>query len=75
MEIPKLVPVVVEPAVETQPTEAEILKEIGFHHPHERTPSNWAIEARDEGTIWARNRMTMRVFEGQMELFNVLLKA
>jgi len=75
MEIPKItIPQVEQTPVVEQDTAVE-QELVGFQHPHERVPSNWAIEPRDNGEIWARNRMTMRVFEGSMELFNVLLRA
>ena len=59
---------VVEPVV--QPV---ITDESAFST-RERTPSDWEINPVDDGTIWARNNTTARIFEGTMAEFNKKLR-
>ena len=40
----------------------------------ERVPSDWEISATGDDTIYARNNVTGKVFEGAMEDFNKSLR-
>lgn len=40
----------------------------------ERIPSDWEINPVDDGTIWARNSATARIFEGTIAKFNKKLR-
>lgn len=61
-------PLVVDPVVQT------VIADESAFSARERTPSDWEINPVDDGTIWARNSATARIFEGTMAEFNKKLR-